>query len=113
RDPYRVTFLSEKKRSRSAPATNCALWLWVPAFAETTERVYKQSGFAADRIEDRKSIQFARTTTGARCDTSASPSSLCCSRGIEKQTEKPSVVRSVTMPWAGSVDCSIAHDASG
>src|SRR5262245_57192565 len=28
-----------KERSRSARATNCALWLWVPAFAGTTEEV--------------------------------------------------------------------------
>ena len=40
------------------------------------------------------------------CATSASPSSLCWARGIEKQTLKPSTVRSVIMPWAGSEDCS-------
>ena len=32
---------------------------------------------------------------------------------IEKQTEKPSTVRSVTMPWVGSGDCSTTHDAGG
>ncbi|MCC8963448.1 hypothetical protein H8A95_14325 [Bradyrhizobium sp. Pear76] len=58
--------------------------------------------------------EFARTRTGvAGCATSASPSSLCWARGIEKQTLKPSDVVSVTMPWAGSVDCSITHESSG
>ena len=33
--------------------------------------------------------------------------------GIEKQTLNPSTVRSVTMPWVGSDDCSTVHDASG
>src|SRR6202021_2036476 len=56
-------------------------------------------------------VRIAAFATGWA--TSASPSSLCCSRGIEKQTEKPSTVRSVTMPWVGSDDCSTAQDASG
>ena len=65
-------------------------------------------------LEIRQSIQFARITAfAAGWATRASPSSLCCSRGIEKQTLKPSTVRSVTMPWVGSDDCSTTQDASG
>jgi len=60
-----------------------------------------------------KAFQFARNWAGSGCATIASPSWFSCSRGIEKQTEKPSEVRSVTMVWRGSVACSIDQDASG
>ena len=66
------------------------------------------------RADNTAGAQFARSDfriiAGA---TSASPSSFCCWRGIEKQTEKPSVVRRVTMPWVGSEDCSTTQDANG
>jgi len=32
---------------------------------------------------------------------------------MEKQTEKPSEVRSVIMPWVGSMDCSTFQYSSG
>jgi hypothetical protein len=56
---------------------------------------------------------LARGIAGSYCATSAPPSWLCCSRGMEKREVKPSVVRNVTMLWVGSEDRPTAQDSSG